>query len=136
VRAVRRSRETGAAVASYFILTEAHCRGFAGNRTQTARQWTTDQGLEDYNTENDRMLDVISLKKSLRRGPLSPSAAERVYTALYDIDEFRRRLFDDGVAAESEVGADLLEAARHDELALLRVGLEWVRQLLEKTLGR
>jgi hypothetical protein len=135
VRSVRRLRLTGAAVASYFILTEPHCRGFAGNRTQTARQWTADQGIGDYNTENDRMLDVISFKNSRRRGPLSPSSAERVYTALYDLDEFRCRLFDDGVAAESGVGEELLEAARHDDLALLRVGLEWVRQLLVKTLG-
>lgn len=136
VRAVRRSRETGAAVASHFILAEPHCRGFAGNRTQTARQWTTDQGVGDYHTENDRMLEVISFKNGLRRGPLSPSSAERVYTALYDLDEFRRRLFDDGLAAESRVGEDLLEAARRDEFALLRVGLEWVKQLLEKTSGR
>jgi hypothetical protein len=117
-------------------LAEPHCRGFAGNRTQTARQWTADQGIGDYNTENDRMLDVISLKNSLRPGPLSPSAAEGVYTALYDLDEFRCRLFDDGAAAESGVGEDLLEAARHDDLALLRVGQEWVKQFLEKTLGR
>jgi uncharacterized protein len=137
VRSVRRSRQTGAAVASYFILAEPHCRGFAGNRTQTARQWIADQGIGDYNTENDRMLDVISLKNSLRRGPLSPSAADRVYTALYDLDEFRCRLFDDGMATdESGVGEDLLEAARHDDLSLLRVGLEWVKQFLEKTLGR
>ena len=70
VRAVRRSQETGAAVPSYFILTEPHCRGFAGNRTQTARQWVADQGIGDYNAENDRMLDVIRLKNRLRRGPL------------------------------------------------------------------
>jgi hypothetical protein len=133
VRSVRRSRETGSAVvASYFILTEPHCRGFGGNRTQTARQWTADQGIEDYNAENDRMLEIISLKNSLLRGPLSPSSAERVYTALYDLDEFRRRLFDDNLAAESGVGEDLLEAARRDDLALLQVGLEWVKQLLEK----
>jgi hypothetical protein len=118
------------------MLTEPHCRGFAGNRTQTARQWTADQGIGDYNTENDRMLEVISFKNSLSRGPLSPSSAERVYTALYDLDAFRRRLFDDGWAADSGVGEDLLEAARHDELALLRVGLEWVKQLLEKTFAR
>ncbi|MCK7469526.1 MAG: hypothetical protein MZU95_01025 [Desulfomicrobium escambiense] len=49
-----------------FILTEPHCRGFAGNRTQTARQWTADQGIGDYNAENDRMLEVISLKNSLQ----------------------------------------------------------------------
>jgi Fe-S-cluster containining protein len=133
VRAVRRSQETGAAAASYFIVTEPHSPGFGGNRTQTPRQWTADQGIGDYNTENDRMLDVIRLKNGLRRGPLLPSSAERVYTALYDLDEFRRRLFDGGVAAESGVGEDLLEAARHDEFALLQVGLEWVKQLLVKT---
>lgn len=136
VRSVRRSRETGAAVASYFILTEPHCRGFAGNRTQSARQWIADQGIGDYDTENDRMMEIISLKNGLRRGPLSPSSAELVYTALYDLDAFRRRIFDDGAAAASGVGEDLLEHARRDELALLRAGLEWVKRLLEKTLGR
>jgi len=133
VRLLRRSRQTADVRVEYRLLQEPHCRGFDAVELRTARGWMPDQGLMEYNAENDRLLEVISLKARLSSKSLPPSLAEAVYTAWYDLDRFRERLYDGSL---SGMEAALMEHARTDEVALLRVGLEWVKQLLEKTYTR
>jgi hypothetical protein len=100
------------------------------------REWTSDQGLGEYNAENDRLLEVIRLKARFSSKSLPPSLSEEVYTALYDLDRFRERLGDGSLAHVGELDPDARAAALKDESALLRLGLEWVKQLLEKTFAR
>jgi hypothetical protein len=78
-------------------------------------------------------LEVIRLKARFSSKSLPPSLSEHVYTALYDLDRFRQRLCDESLAHISELDPDGREAALKDESALLRLGLEWVKQLLKKT---
>jgi Fe-S-cluster containining protein len=133
VRLLRRSRETAEIMEEYRLLREPHCRGFEAAPQQTARSWVADQGLTEYNAENDRLLDVIGLKMRLGPKALPPSLDEQVYTALYDLDRFRARLSSGSLAA---MGTELTEDLRTDELSLLRFGLEWVKRLLEETFNR
>jgi hypothetical protein len=51
------------------------------------------------------------------------------------MDRFRGRLCD-GNPELAGLPAELIEPARRDETALLRLGLEWVKQLLKRTLTR
>jgi hypothetical protein len=136
VRLLRRSRESAEAVEEYQLLREPHCRGFDAERCRTVRDWTSDQGLGEYNAENDRLLEVIRLKARFSSKSLPPSLSEEVYTALYDLDRFRERLGDGSLAHVGELDPDARAAALKDESALLRLGLEWVKQLLEKTFAR
>jgi len=134
VRMVRRSRGTAERVEDYRLLREPHCRGFEAMQLQTVTEWILDQGLGDYNAENDRLLEVISLKARLSSKALPPSLADQIYTALYDLDQFRKRLRDKDLADMH--AADRMEFGGHDEVELLRLGLEWVKQLLQKTFAR
>lgn len=133
VRMIRRSRDTGDRTQEYRLLKEPHCRGFEAAELQTVRGWMAAQGLLVYNEENDRLLELIHLKARLSSRALAPSLADQVYTALYDLDRFRERLRAGGLAG---MPAALMEAARQDEAALLRLALEWVKALLEKALAR
>jgi Fe-S-cluster containining protein len=74
VRSLHRARATGAVVESFYILREPHCHGFAGTRERTVAGWIDDQGLCDYNAENDRMIELISAKNRLHPGPLAAEA--------------------------------------------------------------
>lgn len=133
VRVLRRCRESGDVLEEYRLLQEPHCRGFDAERQQTAHEWTADQDLRQYNAENDRLLNLISLKARLSSKALPPSLAEQVFTALYDLDRLREQLHDGRLAG---VSAELVEDARRDEVALLRLGVEWVKRLLEATYAR
>ncbi len=100
---------------------------------QTVREWVSNQQIWEYNAENDRLLDVISLKARLSSKALPPSLDDQVYTALYDLDRFRERLRDGRLTG---MHAELIEKAQEDEVALLRLALEWVKQFLNKTFAR
>jgi uncharacterized protein len=135
VRILRRLREGAGILEEYRLLREPHCRGFDAARQQTVREWITNQGLADYHAENDRLLEVIVLKARLSSKALPPSLDDQVYMAFYDLDRFRGRLCD-GSLDLAGMPAELIDPARQDETALLRLGLDWVKQLLKKTLAR
>lgn len=133
MRMVRRCRDTGNRLEEYRLLREPHCRGFDALRRRTAREWIVEQGLDEYNAENDRLIEVISLKARLSSKALPPSLADRVYAALYDLDGLRERLRDGSLTG---IHGELAESAQADEAARLHLGLEWVKRLLEKALTR
>jgi hypothetical protein len=136
VRLLRGSPDSGEVVEEYRLLREPHCRGFDATRRQTVPEWTLNQGLGEYHAENDRLLEVIRLKARFSSKSLPPSLSEHVYTALYDLDRFRQRLCDESLVQISDLDPDGREAALRDESALLRLGIEWVKQLLKKTFAR
>jgi hypothetical protein len=132
MRIVRRSRDRAGRVEEYRLLREPHCQGFDTAHRQTVHAWIAEQGLEEYNAENDRLMEVIRLKARLSSKALPPSLAEQVYTALYDLDELKQRLHD-GILRG--IPPERMERAMADEVARLHLGLEWVTQLLERTLA-
>jgi hypothetical protein len=133
VRILRRCRESGDVFEEYRLLREPHCRGFDTERQETVREWTADQGLRQYNAENDRLLEVIRLKARLSSKALPPALAEQVFMALYDLDRLREQIRYGSLARINTLPP---EDALRDEVALLRQGVEWVKHLLEKTFGR
>ena len=133
VRAISRNRETGKMTERFMLLTEPHCLGFQAPKEQTVRQWIIDQDIAVYNRINDRLMEIISLKNRLHPGALDLETRRRFYTALYDLDEFRNRLFSQPLANKFEVDPEKLRAAETDDAALLEVGIEYVKKVLLNT---
>jgi uncharacterized protein len=131
VRVLRRSRETGRMTEAYLLLREPHCMGFEQAGSQTAGEWMAAQQVTDYNTENDRLLEIISIKNRLAPGRLPQVTADLVYMALYDADRFRSRVLGRSLPHASGLEPDEVAAARDDDLLLLRLGLKWVKRLFE-----
>ena len=133
-RAVTRSRETGKMTAHYALVKESHCRGFENGKPRSPLDWIAGQGLEQYNQINDLLLEIISLKNMTRQGPLDMAPQRMFHMACYDLDAFRRFMFDDGGADQMEFNSkftpELLEAARDDDAKLLEAGLLWLKAFL------
>jgi Fe-S-cluster containining protein len=126
-RALARSRESGETTEHFALLKEPHCQGFATGGMLSPAEWMAQQGLDAYNDMNDRLMTLISLKNRLLPGPLEPHLAELFYQALYDLDNFRTAVFDQDLLAGLAIDNAVLEAARTDDVALLKLGLQWVR---------
>ncbi|MBU0699507.1 MAG: hypothetical protein KKE59_08820, partial [Proteobacteria bacterium] len=47
--------------------------------------------------------------------------------ACYDLDKFRAYIFEKENLKEPDLDADILEAAKHGDEALLRIGLQWIK---------
>ena len=78
----------------YFTVKEAHCLGWKEEKEWTIQAWLTDQGLDEYNTMNDSFMDIVTGRppKTLRK--LSNAQIKMVYMACYDLDAFRRFVFE------------------------------------------
>jgi hypothetical protein len=112
------------------LLKEPHCRGFDQDDNQTVREWIENQGLTVYNELNDLLLEIISLKNRLKSGPVDIKSKYLFNMACYDLDRFRSHIFDKGLLDDMNLDNDTLDAIHKDEVALLKLGLRWLKQIL------
>ncbi|THB80699.1 MAG: YkgJ family cysteine cluster protein [Desulfobacteraceae bacterium] len=129
-RAVARSRETGELTEYFALIEEDHCKGFSDQGGQTVGSWLEGQEVDAYNRVNDRLMEIISLKNSVRPGRLEGALADKFYLALYDLDTFRAEIFENQLLEDLDVPADILDRIRADDASLLSFGLIWVRHVL------
>jgi len=129
-RLASRSRETGKITEQYVLICEKHCKGFAGNREQTVREWIENQGAEIYNRMNDLFMQIIALKNQRHPEPLDMKERHIFHLGCYDLDAFRDQVFENGLLKDLNIGPETLEAARTDDAVLLQLGMAWVAHAL------
>ena len=130
VRGLSRSRQTGEITQQFMVLQEPHCLGFKAGSRQTVRQWMEGQEIAIYNSINDRMLDIISLKNQLIPGPLDLKSRHMFYLALYDLDNFRSQIKRNGLLDDFSIDSKSIDKAMEDDVALLELGMRWVKKVL------
>ncbi len=131
MRGVARSRETGEIEEQFAVLREPHCRGFDQSGRQTVKQWIVEQGVVDCNEINDKLMQIISLKNTRMPGSLDSKSRHLFFTALYDLDSFRSQITDNHLLADLQFDQQLVnQALQGDDVALLEVGMLWIKQIL------
>ena len=129
-RAISRSRETGQITEYFMLLKEPHCLGHNENRLQTVEEWIASQNLGEYNEMNDLLMEVISLKNQLSPGPMDFKTSRFFFMACYDVDAFREQVFEKNILSNMETGDELLETARSDDAALLKIGMNAMKEFI------
>jgi Fe-S-cluster containining protein len=130
MRAVTRSRSTGEMTAQFMMLRESHCLGFEEGKTRTLQQWIDEQGLAVYNENNDKLMHIISLKNQLIQGPLDSKSSHLFHTALYDLDDFRLQIQNNGLLDNFHINSRIMDAALKSDVALLELGMQWIKHVL------
>ncbi len=129
-RAIARSRETGEVAEFFALIEEDHCKGFGKGDGRTIAQWLQGQKVDRHNQENDKLMELISLKNQIRPGSIAGAESDIFYTALYDLDTFRDQIFAEGLLGDLDVGEKIIGAIKTDDLALLNFGIAWVKYKL------
>jgi len=130
MRAVSRSRSSGEMTAQFMVLRESHCFGFEDGKTRTLRQWIDEQGCAVYNENNDKLMQIISLKNRLVPGPLNIKSSRLFHTALYDLDNFGSQIQNNGLLDNFDVNSNIMDAALENDAALLDLGMKWIKWVL------
>jgi len=113
----------------FFLVREAHCRGFEQTTEWTPSEWLKDQGLEPYNTSNDHyMLLLARIKESGR--PVDPRMANMAALALYQLDSFGRFIKDTGLLDRVEMDEERKARVMADEEARLDFAVDWLELAL------
>lgn len=117
----------------FFLLEEDFCKGHKEDREITIKDWIRDQGVQEYDDAGE-LFAPVSLHPFWDRGDLSPAKMDMFFMAAYNLDRFRRFLFESSFFTKFVVDAERIEKLRTDDYELMRFGFEWLRfALFEET---
>lgn len=115
------------------LVRHGHCKGHDLGEEWTADQWMEDQGMAVYNKNNGAWARVASLLCSPNtfgpKGADNP-AMNMAYMASYNMDTFRRFVFESSFLKRFSVPKKRLKLVKHDDVALMRLGFDWILQFL------
>jgi hypothetical protein len=120
----------------HFLLREPLCHGHDQDRTWTVREWIVAEGLEAYDALGAPFRELMLHEFWDQGEPLTPQKMEMYFMACYDLDRFRRFVFETRFLGIFAVDEARVEALRTDDEALLEFALQWLRFSLfgEKTM--
>lgn len=111
----------------YFLMEESPCDGFGEPNEWTIRQWIEDQGIDEYNRMGE-LFKEIALHKGLRESKeIEPQKMEMFFLVCYNIDAFRRFVFNSRFLEMFDVDEETQERIRTDDIELYRFGLNWLK---------
>ena len=111
----------------FFIVNEAHCLGFQEPRRWTIEGWMANEGVDDYNSMNDRWVEIITSQKSLGPDEDVRKKVQMFFMTSYNLDKFREFIFKSRFFERFEVAPDLREEMAHDDVALMKFGFDWLK---------
>ena len=120
----------------YFVLHEELCHGHGLGQTHSVRDSIAEQGIEEYEMMGASFQELVLHDFWNHDAPLTPQQAEMFYMACYDLDRFRRFVFESRFLELFEIDEARVEALGSDDEELLEFGLLWLRFSLfgEKTM--
>ncbi len=111
----------------YFLFEDDFCLGREGGRTWTVESWRADQRVEEQEEMEADFRELVSHPWFIGGRQLDPKRMELFFTACYDLDTFRRFVFDSSFLQRFELEAAAVEEIRRDDRALLRFAFRWLR---------
>jgi Fe-S-cluster containining protein len=113
----------------YFFIREPHCLGFQEDKEWTIESWRKDQEADLYDDMN-REWKGIQLRRNPLIKELDSNKQAQIYTASYDIDRFRRFVFESRFLDVFDIHKEEVEKIRTDEIALMKLGIRYTKFLL------
>ncbi|MGO9379874.1 MAG: YkgJ family cysteine cluster protein [Dissulfurispiraceae bacterium] len=119
----------------YFFVKEDHCLGFNEDRDWTIGEWRDDQGVDIYDEMNRGWKEILFIR-NLPGKDFDEKQQKTFYMASYDVDRFRRFVFESPFLQHFAVDPGHLEKIKNDELELMKFGVDYLKFVLgmEETL--
>jgi Fe-S-cluster containining protein len=111
----------------FLIEEKASCLGFREDIQRTTREWKKDQHIDVYDKMNQAYKEITHHDYFEKGNKLDSGKTKLVYTACYDLDAFKRFLFETRFFDIYDVEKETIEKIRNDEEELLSFGYKWVR---------
>ncbi|MGB5156925.1 YkgJ family cysteine cluster protein [Desulfobacterium sp. N47] len=117
----------------YFFVNEPHCLGFEEDKIWTIREWRIDQGVDIHDQINAGWMDLVVKKRSFPKNiMLTEKSKNMFFTACYDVDKFRRFIFESSFLTRYKVDNETVEKIKKDDIALLEFAFGWLDTILFK----
>ncbi len=117
----------------YFFINEPHCLGFEEDAQWTVEEWRKDQGVDIHDEINAEWTDLLVRKRSFPKNVmLTEQAKQMFFMVSYNIDQFRKFVFESSFLDRYEVDDETCAQIKEDEVELLKFGIHWLNWMLFK----
>ncbi len=113
----------------YFFVKEEHCLGFKEDKEWTIKEWRDDQGVDIYDDMNRGWKEIL-FRRNLPGYELDDKKQKAFYMACYDVDRFRRFIFESKFLESFDIDDKRLEKIRTDELEVMKLGFDYTKYIL------
>jgi Fe-S-cluster containining protein len=114
----------------YFLLKEDLCHGHGAGREMSVRDWIQDQGIELYDMMGAGFRDLMLNPFWEKKEALPPEKVEMYYMACFDLDKFKRFVFESRFLETFIVDEGRVEVMRTDDEEFLDFAMQWLRFFL------
>ncbi len=120
----------------YFMLQEDQCHGHGQGPRCTIREYVSSQGIDAFEMMGASFKQLMLNEFWQKEEPLPPEKLAMYVLACYDLDRFRRFVFETRFLQMFDVHEARQEALRSDDVELLDFAMQWLRFSLcgEKTM--
>ncbi len=115
----------------FALIKEDYCLGHKFGREITVKEWRNTQGIIPYDKANIGWSELILKRKSL--GPfveISEKSLQIFFMACYNIDRFRRFVFDSLFLNIYVVPEERVKKISEDDSAMLDFAMDWLATVL------
>jgi Fe-S-cluster containining protein len=109
-----------------FLLKEDLCHGHGEGRAYTVREWIADQGIEEYDMMGASFKALMLHPGWNESEALTAEKRAMYYMTCYDLDRFRRFVFESRFLELFEVEETRVDAMKTDDEELLDFGMQWL----------
>jgi uncharacterized protein len=120
----------------YFLIREPSCLGYDEDKEWSIETWKIEQGVDLYDEMNKEWSEIQLRRDNPGQPKLDTNKQSLMYMASYDIDKFRKFVFESKLLDILDVDNDEVEKIKTDEIALMKFGFKYLKYILmlEETL--
>lgn len=112
----------------YVVVKEDHCLGFKEDKVWTIKEWRIDQEAALYDNVNREWKNLM-MKRLLPGEGIDEKRQAQFYIASYDIDRFRRYVFESRFLEIFDIDAKTLAKIKTDEVELLQFAFKYLKYI-------
>ena len=110
----------------YSVMDVPFCLGLSEDKMLTVKKWKEEQGIPIYR-EMENLFKKITMNEFLNdKKIINKKIQEMYYMACYDLDRFRRFVFESKFFDLFEVDPETVEKIKHDEIELHKFAMRWL----------
>ena len=114
----------------FFLFEDDFCEGHRESRRFTVAEWRADQQVPEREALEEGFREVVTHPWFIGGRRLDARRIEMFHMACYDLDRFRRFVFESTFLERFELEPELVERMRTDDEELLRFAFRWLRHAL------
>jgi uncharacterized protein len=133
---IRDTADGPAPVDFYFFIRQPTCRGFDEGPEISIAEWRAAQGVDLYDEMNREWQEIQLRRDNPGKPKLDDQKQALMYMASYDLDQFRKFVFESGFLDLFELDQEVIEHIREDDVALMKFAFNYLKYMLmlEETL--